>query len=733
MKKQTANIMTYLGRGAFFVILLVLAIWLMPGAFGQRSRQITKAEATRTAVMKESARADVSITQQRTTRLHTPQVCTLDGVLGTAPVGGTTGNLAIRLFRGGVIGTCGTNTYPGTTAAGTYIYNAHNITNNTAAPLCTNVTLHYVSGGTATVNIQAAAFMSPFAAADIANSARYLSDAGTSSGNPPVDTTFAVNIPAGATVALVVFSTNVSPASQGAMYQLILDQDAFCGPPAPSIAANGSSIVTEGCSPANNTVDPGETVVVGLTLKNNGGAATTNLVATLLSSGGVTNPSAPQNYGVIASGGMTTRNFSFTADSSLSCGAIVTATLQLSDNGNPLPNVTFTFTTGSLVASFSENFDAVAVPVLPAGWTTAQPVNDAAAPPWVTSNSGTPAPVADTPPNSAFTPDPDDLCDNQLITPSVMYPSGSLLIFRQNYDLEQSTSTLAFDCGVLEMNVNGGGWQDIVTAGGVFTQGGYNHTDISTGFMNPLLPTRPNWSGISNGGAGGFETCVVSLPASAVGQPVQFRWRMGSDSSVTHAGWRVDSVAIAKRVCCASAPTVTSAVSRKTHGGAGTFDINLPLAGNVGVECRSGGGTNDYTMVVTFTNPVSVTGSPQAQVTSGSGTIGTAGVGNGGAVSVAGAVVTIPLTSVTNQQRITVKLNGVSDGMAMGDVSIPMGILNGDTSGNATVNAGDVTQTKIQVGAAVGAGNFRTDVNTSGTLNAGDVSFVKLRTGTSLP
>ncbi len=41
----------------------------------------------------------------------------------------------------------------------------------------------------------------------------------------------------------------------------------------------------------------------------------------------------------------------------------------------------------------------------------------------------------------------------------------------------------------------------------------------------------------------------------------------------------------------AQALQLTSAVSRKTHGAAGTFDINLPLSGTVGVECSLGGGT----------------------------------------------------------------------------------------------------------------------------------------------
>ena len=73
----------------------------------------------------------------------------------------------------------------------------------------------------------------------------------------------------------------------------------------------------------------------------------------------------------------------------------------------------------------------------------------------------------------------------------------------------------------------------------------------------------------------------------------------------------------------------------------------------------------------------------------------------------------------------------MNDGVTTGNVVVPMSLLNGDTNGNKTVNAGDVTQTKVQVGSAVGAGNFRTDVNANGSVNAGDVSLVKASVGAS--
>jgi N-acetylneuraminic acid mutarotase len=176
------------------------------------------------------------------------------------------------------------------------------------------------------------------------------------------------------------------------------------------------------------------------------------------------------------------------------------------------------------------------------------------------------------------------------------------------------------------------------------------------------------------------------------------------------------------RYCAQSAPIAQSAFSRKTHGGAGTFDVPLPLTGNVGVECRSGGGTNDYQMIINFANPVTV---GSASVTSGTGSVSS--------FSVSGSQVTVNLTGVTNVQRITVTLFGVNDGIHMGDVPVSMGVLVGDVNGNAVVNASDVSLTKSQVGNAVSGSNFREDVNANGTISATDVALVKSNVGTALP
>jgi uncharacterized repeat protein (TIGR03803 family) len=169
-----------------------------------------------------------------------------------------------------------------------------------------------------------------------------------------------------------------------------------------------------------------------------------------------------------------------------------------------------------------------------------------------------------------------------------------------------------------------------------------------------------------------------------------------------------------------------SVVSRKTHGGAGTFDVNLPLTGNPGIECRSGP-SNDYTMVFTFPNPLTSVGG--AAVTSGTGTV------SGSAIGADTRQYVVNLTGVTSGQIITVTLANVADsaGNSSASAAASMGVLVGDTNGDGFVNSGDIAQTKSQSGQVVGSSNFREDLNADGNLNSGDIALVKSKSGTALP
>jgi hypothetical protein len=179
-------------------------------------------------------------------------------------------------------------------------------------------------------------------------------------------------------------------------------------------------------------------------------------------------------------------------------------------------------------------------------------------------------------------------------------------------------------------------------------------------------------------------------------------------------------------VTCLANPSIlpVSAVSRKTHGSAGDFDVNLPVTGNAGIECRTGGANGNHTVIISFANTVNV-GSASVASSDGQAMVSS--------FSVNGALVTVNLTKVTNAQVITISLNNVSDGTNIGNVSLPMGALEGDTTGNRQVNSSDIAQTQSQSGQPVTADNFREDVTVNGAINSSDIALVQSRSGTGLP
>ena len=149
-----------------------------------------------------------------------------------------------------------------------------------------------------------------------------------------------------------------------------------------------------------------------------------------------------------------------------------------------------------------------------------------------------------------------------------------------------------------------------------------------------------------------------------------------------------------------------------------------------GVECRSGGASGDYKMVFSFSN--NLTSVASASVTGGCGSVvsGTSGIGPNP------NQYTANLTGVTCIDYVTVTLNNVNDSAGNHSDTVPgpeMGVLVGDTTGNGSVNASDISQTKSKSGLAVDSTNFRTDVTVNGSINSSDISTVKSKSGTALP
>jgi uncharacterized protein DUF5650/dockerin type I repeat protein len=224
--------------------------------------------------------------------------------------------------------------------------------------------------------------------------------------------------------------------------------------------------------------------------------------------------------------------------------------------------------------------------------------------------------------------------------------------------------------------------------------------------------------GLGNGGTVGSISAANSVRGLIQGGGSSQNFAVGSSNNDLVVGRPSENIVTVFK----QSGIAFSAVSRKVHG-VTPFDINLPPSPNTGVECRIGGATNDFRVVFTFPNTVTFN---SASVSSGTGSVSSS---SGGGT----ATVTVDLTGVTNAQVITVTLTNVHSGSVNADVTVPMGVLFGDTNGNGSVNSTDVSQTKLKSGQGVDVTNFRTDVNVSNSINATDVSSVKLRVGTALP
>ncbi len=179
-----------------------------------------------------------------------------------------------------------------------------------------------------------------------------------------------------------------------------------------------------------------------------------------------------------------------------------------------------------------------------------------------------------------------------------------------------------------------------------------------------------------------------------------------------------------------TAPTtvpLSGIASRKVHGANGTYDVALPLTPPYGIECRSGGAANDYTLVFTFGNNLASVGS--ASVTAGTAVISSSAIGANPNEYI------VELTGVSDIQTVAIALNNVSDtlGGLTPSLTATMEVLVGDTSANRMTNSSDIGQTKAQSGQNTNGTNFRTDVAANGAINSSDIGLVKSKSGNNLP
>ena len=328
----------------------------------------------------------------------------------------------------------------------------------------------------------------------------------------------------------------------------------------------GVRIASESCQ-INGAAEPGETVTVEVAIRNTGGAAAEDLKASLFPILGVTNPSPPQFYGPLpADGAAVTRPFTFTVSPEIVCGDPVTMVLSLSDGTFSLGLLQIEIPSGQARIALQENFDRAARPNLPAGWTTTSSDGHQ---PWRTS-----AARSQSPPNSLFSPAPLQQGINEAVSPMfhVATPNAELS-FKNWYDLETTfLRNRLYDGSVLEVQIAGGGWTDILEAGGRFISGGYDGL-IDACCQNPLAG-RLGWSGRSGTGTvSEFINTRVKLPAAAAGHDVRLRFRVGTDIGGACEGQYIDDLTVTDGYTCDCAAAVQGTIF--DFDGDGKTDFSL--------------------------------------------------------------------------------------------------------------------------------------------------------------
>jgi hypothetical protein len=174
-------------------------------------------------------------------------------------------------------------------------------------------------------------------------------------------------------------------------------------------------------------------------------------------------------------------------------------------------------------------------------------------------------------------------------------------------------------------------------------------------------------------------------------------------------------------------PVLQSAVSRRVHGAAGTFNLPLTLTavGTVNhaptTEARQG---PNQTIVFTFDKPLNAA---TVAITEGAATTG--------APTFSGNDVIVGLTGVTNQQYVTVTLSNVAstDGGTGGSGEVRVGFLLGDVNQSRVVSVGDLGIVNSVLAQVVNATNYLKDVNVSGTLSVADKGITNANLTKALP
>lgn len=204
---------------------------------------------------------------------------------------------------------------------------------------------------------------------------------------------------------------------------------------------------------------------------------------------------------------------------------------------------------------------------------------------------------------------------------------------------------------------------------------------------------------------------LTSLEVTAVQPAADFLWPT------------IDNFTLALAASTSAPATLSSAVSRKVHGAAGSFDLPLTLTPLTSptTEPRQG---SMATVVLTFDKPIA---SANAAVTEGGATAA--------APTLSGNDVNVALSGLVDAQYVTLTLTNVAgtDGSTGGTGVVRIGFLVGDVNQSRVVSLADLGLVNAQLAQPVTAANYLKDVNANGTLTLADKGITNASLTHSLP
>jgi len=171
----------------------------------------------------------------------------------------------------------------------------------------------------------------------------------------------------------------------------------------------------------------------------------------------------------------------------------------------------------------------------------------------------------------------------------------------------------------------------------------------------------------------------------------------------------------------AAPPAIVSAVSRKVHGQAGPFDINVsqPTA----IESRQSGPTE---VIVTFDRLFQLLTGASADVQTSQGTVTS--------LAPAGHELAVELENAGGPGAVTLSFPGIADAgnaSAVATEILCFRVLQADATNDGQVNIFDLVAIRNTLNQPVDAGNFTRDINVDGVINVFDLVATRNRLNTA--